>query len=231
VVIASRSGHSTLTEHPVRLTKVRDVTIQVVTKQRSDARHNRERILAVARAGFAAEGLDMPIREIARRADVGVATLYRHFSTKEALLAEAFSEQMVLCSSVVEEGLAADDPWAGFCLVIEKLLEMHARDRGFARAFSSQLSYAFGLAAERDRSLRLLLELVRRAKDAGTLRRDFVLEDISLALMAGEGIQAESTEMRVAASRRFGALMIQSFHANPVARSLPPAVRLPLSRR
>ncbi|GAA0388444.1 TetR family transcriptional regulator [Acrocarpospora corrugata] len=203
---------------------------QVVTTLRSDARDNRGRILAVARLAFAAEGLDVPIREIARRAEVGVATVYRHFQTKEALLTEAFAEQMASCSAIVEEGLAADDPWQGFCLVIERLMEMHALDRGFARAFTSQLPQTPDFAAERDRTLRQLLELVRRAREAGSLREDFVLEDISLALMANEGIRAEAPEMRVAASRRFAALMIQSFQANPVPTPLPPAVRLPLSR-
>ncbi|MCW2932385.1 MAG: regulatory protein TetR [Actinomycetia bacterium] len=202
----------------------------MITNLRSDARDNRERILAVARAAFATEGIDVPIREIARRAEVGAATVYRHFQTKEALLAEAFAEQMASCSAVMAEGLAAADPWSGFCLVIERLMEVHALDRGFARVFTSQLPQAAGLAADRDRTLRLLRELMRRAKEAGSLRRDFVLEDISLALMANEGIRAESPQMRVAASRRFAALMIQSFQANPVPAPLPPAVRLPLSR-
>lgn len=213
------------------MAKVIAVTTEVVTKLRSDARDNRERILAVARAAFAAEGLDVPVREIARRAEVGVATVYRHFQTKEALLTEAFAEQLASCSAVVEDGLAAGDPWSGFCLVIETLMEMHALDRGFARAFTSELPQAVDFAEHRDRTLRLLLELVRRTKEAGSLRTDFVLEDISLALMANEGIRAESPEMRVAASRRFAALMIQSFQANPVLTPLPPAVRLPLSRR
>jgi AcrR family transcriptional regulator len=207
------------------------VTAEVRAKPRSDARDNRGRILAVARAAFAAEGLDVPIREIARRAGVGPATVYRHFRTKEALLTEAFAEQMAFCSAVVEEGLAAADPWSGFRLVIEKLMEMHARDRGFARAFISRLPRAVDFAADRDRTLGLLLTLVRRAKEAGALRADFVLEDISLALMANEGIRASSPEMRVAASRRFAALILRSFQANPVLEPLPPAVRLPLSRR
>ncbi len=199
------------------------------TKLRSDARDNRERILAVARLAFATEGLDVPIRVIARRAGVGPATLYRHFETKEALLAEAFAEQMAACSEIVEEGLAEADPWRGFCLVIEKLMVVHALDRGFARAFTSQaLQDVF--AADRDRTLGMVRELVRRAKEAGPLRRDFVLEDIVLALMANEGIRAESPVLRAAASRRFAALMIQSFMANPVPAPLPPAVRLPLTR-
>lgn len=206
------------------------MSAQAVEKLRSDARDNRGRILAAARLAFATEGLDVPIREIARRARVGPATVYRHFPTKEALFTDVFAEQMTMCSEVVDEGLAAADPWYGFRLVIERLMEMHARDRGFARAFISRLPEAAGFAAEGDRTLRLLLELVRRAKAAGDLRDDFVLEDISLALMANEGIRAGSPEMRVAASRRFAALMIQSFQAHPVPGALPPAVRLPLSR-
>jgi AcrR family transcriptional regulator len=222
----------TVTEHPVRLAKVRAVTTQVIRKRRSDATDNRERILAVARVAFATEGLDVPIREIARRAQVGVATVYRHFPTKEALFADAFAEQMATCSTVVEDGLAAADPWRGFCQVIEKLIEMHALDRGFSRAFTTQFPQAAGyLSADRDHARRLLLELIRRAKLAGDLRADFVLEDIILALMANDGIRAESPGTRVAASRRFAALMIQSFQANPVLAALPPAVRLPISVR
>ena len=199
---------------------------------RSDARDNRLRILTVARAAFAAEGLDVPIREIARRADLGPATVYRHFPTKEALFAEAFAEPMALCSAVVEEGLAATDPWHGFRLVVEKLMAMHAVDRGFSRAFTSQFPTAVAyFTADRDRTLGLLLRLVRRAQDAGALRADFVIEDFILAMMANEGIRAESAELRVAASRRFAALMIQSFQADPVVVTLPPPVRLPLSVR
>lgn len=198
---------------------------------RSDARDNRDRILAAARVAFATDGLDVPMREIARRAQVGVATVYRRFPTKEALLAEAFAEQMALCSTVVQEGLAAADPWHGFRLVIERLMEVHALDRGFSRAFTSLPAAADYFTADRDRTLRLLLELVRRAKAAGGLRADFVLEDLILALMANDGIRAESPALRVAASRRFAALMIQSFQADPARAPLPPPVRLPLSTR
>jgi len=207
------------------------VTAQLTHKLRSDARDNRGRILAAARAAFAADGLDVPIREIARRARVGVATVYRHFPTKEALLTEAFAEQLARCSAVVEEGMAAADPWEGFCLVIEKLMVVHALDRGFARAFTSQLPRAVAFTEDRDRTLRLLLELVRRAKETGELRADFVLEDLVLAMMANDGIRAESPEIRAAASRRFAALMIQSFRGKPVPGPLPPAVRLPLAVR
>lgn len=207
------------------------MTAEVRHPLRSDARDNRERILAVARMAFATDGLGVPIREIARRAQVGVATVYRRFPTKEALFTEAFAGQLATCSAVVEDGLAAADPWRGFCLVIEKLMEVHALDRGFSRAYTSQLPEAAGFTADHDRTLGLLVELVRRAREQGDLRADFVLEDIVLALMANEGIRAESPGTRVAASRRFAALMIQSFRATPAPAPLPPAVRLPLSAR
>ncbi|MCD0444047.1 TetR/AcrR family transcriptional regulator [Glycomyces sp. A-F 0318] len=205
------------------------MTAEVRAGLRSDARDNRERILAVARAAFAAEGVDVPIREIARRAQVGAATVYRRFGTKEALLSEAFAEQMATCAALAEEALAAEDPWEGFSVMIEKVMRMHALDRGFARAFTSRLPEAAEFAAERDRLLRMALELTRRAKAAGRLRSDFVLEDLSLALMANEGIRAETPAMRAAASRRFAALMLQSFRADPVPAPLPPPVRLPLN--
>ncbi|MFD7025351.1 TetR/AcrR family transcriptional regulator [Promicromonospora sukumoe] len=198
-----------------------------VRARRSDARDNRERILAVARASFAVGGLDVPLREIARRAEVGPATVYRHFATKEALLAEVFAEQMVSCAAIVRRGLAEDDPWRGFALVVEQLMALHALDRGFARAFTSQMSEPAEFAVERDRTLAALLELVRQAKEAGALREDFVVEDINLALMANEGIRADTPEIRQAASRRFAALMLRSFHAEPARTPLPPAVRLP----
>jgi AcrR family transcriptional regulator len=196
---------------------------------RSDARDNRERILAVAALAFAEDGLDVPIREIARRAQLGVATVYRHFPTKEALLTEAFTDQMTLCSTIVEDGLAAPDAWQGFCRTIERLMVVHAMDRGFARAFTSRLPDAVEFAASRDRALQRVRELVRRAKATGRLRADFVLEDVELALMANDGIRADPPAARVAASRRFAALMIQSFQAEPELVPLPPAVRMPLT--
>ncbi|GAA0636401.1 TetR/AcrR family transcriptional regulator [Kutzneria viridogrisea] len=193
---------------------------------RSDARDNRERILDAARAVFAAEGLTVPMREIARRAGVGPATLYRRYPTKEMLVTEAFTDQMRACQSIVDEGLADPDPWHGFCLVIEKICELHARDRGFTAAFMSTFPHAMDFAAIRAYSLTSVAELARRAKDAGRLRPDFVLDDLILMLMANSGIHASSPAARVAASRRFAALTLQAFHTSPASSPLPPAPRL-----
>ena len=209
----------TLTDAPVRLVKVRAVTDHLPHTLRSDAWDNRERILDAARAVFADDGLDVPMRQIARRAGVGPATLYRHFPTKEMLVTEAFRDRMHACQAIVDEGLADPDPWHGFCLVIERIFELHARDRGFTAAFMSNFPHAMDFAAIRSYSLRSVAELAGRAKDAGHLRPDFVLDDLILVLMANSGIHAASPVARVAASRRFAALAIQAFQASPVAAS------------
>ena len=193
---------------------------------RSDARDNREVILAAARAVFAAEGLNVPMREIARRAGVGPATLYRRFPTKEVLVTAAFTEEMRACHDIVGEGLADPDPWHGFCLVIERICELHARNRGFTAAFMSAYPRAMDFAADREYALRSLAGLARRAQKAGRLRPDFVLDDLILVLMANSGIRAASPAAAVAASRRYAALAVQAFQASPHASPLPPAARL-----
>ena len=193
---------------------------------RSDALDNRELILDAARAAFTADGLNVPMREIARRAGVGPATMYRRFPTKEALVTEALAGQMRACHAIVDEGLADPDPWRGFCHVIEGICELHARNRGFTAAFMSAFPNAMDFTADRDYALRSVAGLARRARDAGRLRPDFVLDDLILMLMANSGIRATSPAAAVAASRRFAALAIQAFQASAAASPLPPAARL-----
>jgi AcrR family transcriptional regulator len=193
---------------------------------RSDARDNREIILAAARTAFSADGLTVPMREIARRAGVGQATLYRRFPTKKALVTEAFSGQMRACHVIIEEGLADPDPWRGFCSVVERVCALHARNRGFTTALMTAFPDAMDLAADRRSALASTAELARRAKEAGRLRPDFVLDDLILVLMANNGIRASSTAARVAASVRFAALAIRGFQAAGEPPPLPPAARL-----
>lgn len=215
-----------VTDAPVRLAKVRVVTDPLPRTLRSDARDNRERILDAARALFCADGLDVPMREVARRAGVGPATLYRHFPTKRTLVAEAFADQVHACRAIVDEGCADPDPWRGLCLVIERICELHARDRGFTEAFLSAYPGVEELAEGREYTVKAVAGLARRAKEAGRLRSDFVLDDLILVLMANKGIRAASAAGQVAASRRFAGLVIQAFEACPRHAPLPPAARL-----
>ncbi|MGC5561504.1 TetR/AcrR family transcriptional regulator [Streptomyces sp. FR-108] len=192
---------------------------------RSDAVDNRDRILDAAGKLFAAEGLDVPMREIARRAAVGPATLYRRFPTKQALVTAVFADQVRACRDIIDEGCADPDPWRGFCQVIEKVCELHARDRGFTEAFMSTFPDTPDVDTGRAYTMRAVAGLARRAREAGRLRPDFVLDDLVLMLMAHKGIRTASTDAQVTASRRFAGFVIQAFEARPPHAPLPPSAR------
>lgn len=196
---------------------------------RSDARDNRARILDTARAVFGEEGLGTPLREVARQAGVGPATLYRHFPTKQALIVDAFEEQRGACHAAVREALADPDAWRGFRTLIERICELHAHSRGFADAFMATFPEAMDFAADRERTLRAVAELSRRAQKTGLLRPGFVVDDLVLMLMAHRGLQDTPAAARYAASRRFAAYVIEAFRAAPETGAptpLPPAPRL-----
>ncbi|MEU8304643.1 helix-turn-helix domain-containing protein [Actinomadura sp. NPDC048955] len=199
--------------------------------ERSDARDNRARILAAARAVFGEEGLGAPMRKVARHADVGQATLYRPFPTKQDLIAEAFDEQRRACRAIVRDALADPDPWHGFRSLVERICELHARSRGFADASMAAFPEAMDFAADRERTLRAVAESARRAQETGRLRSGFVVDDLVLMLMAHRGLQDAPHDAGLRASRRFAAYVIEAFHAAPESDApapLPPAPRLHL---
>ncbi|NBE96069.1 TetR/AcrR family transcriptional regulator [Nonomuraea sp. KC401] len=206
---------------------------------RADALHNRNRILEAAREAFGARGLDVPMAAIARRAGVGVATLYRRFPTRESLVEEVFADELNVCSSAIDDALADADPWRGFCTVIEQVTTMQVVERGFSAALLTRFTAegtvegteegtVEGAEDVRARSEQRLAELVRRAKAAGRLRADFDRSDLTLLLMANGGLAAGSTEVRLAASRRHVAYLLEAFRADRTAPAgpLPPPAPL-----
>ncbi|RII11719.1 Transcriptional regulator, TetR family [Streptomyces sp. YIM 130001] len=182
---------------------------------RADARHNRQRLLDAARELFAERGLEVPMAAVARRAGVGMATLYRRFPTRAALVTEVFTDQLSDCTSVVDDALADPDPWRGFRSVVEKICAMHIADQGFTMAFLTEFPDAFDFTREQERAERGLIALAQRAQQAGALRTDFHPTDLVLVLMANKGIAAPSQPAKEAASRRLVALLLRSFAASP----------------
>lgn len=195
------------------------------SRLRADAQLNRDRILDAARDAFAVRGLDVPMAAIARRAGVGVATLYRRFPTRESLITEVFADQLDRCLSLVDDALADPDPWQGFCLAIEKLCAMQVVDRGFSAAFLTAFPDAIDFDTARSRAEEGFAKVVRRAQEAGELRADFDTADLALLLQANAGITAHSTEVALAASRRLVAYLLQAFRATG---PLPPPAPLAL---
>lgn len=193
---------------------------------RADASRNRDRILDAARETFAARGIDVPMAAIARRAGVGVATLYRRFPTRESLITKVFAEQLGHCASVVDDALADPDPWRGFRTAVERICAMQVADRGFTAAFLTEFPGALDLERVRARAESGIAELVGRAKAAGELRADFSETDLTLTFLANGGVVADTQDAARAASARLVAHLLRAFRAEraePAAPLPPPA--------
>src|SRR5262252_10284554 len=91
---------------------------------RVDAERNRVALLDAAREVFAEQGLEAPLEEIALRAGVGIATLYRRFPTRGQLVAAALVDKITQYAGLAEQALAAPDPWAGFTGFVERICEL-----------------------------------------------------------------------------------------------------------
>jgi AcrR family transcriptional regulator len=159
-----------------------------VAHMRADARRNRERILEAARGTFSEHGSEAQMDEIARRAGVGVGTLYRHFPTKDALVGELVRIKLADFAMRARAKFEEDErPWESFADVLREQAEIAARD-------ASQHHMIFALTQEAvERALPTITELTAamqalldRAKAAGVIREDVVVEDVR-TLMCGLG--------------------------------------------
>jgi AcrR family transcriptional regulator len=146
---------------------------------RADARRNQEAVIAAAKKLFADQGLDAQMPDVARAANVGVGTVYRHFATKDDLIAALVAERFERLAESVRENLETEDPWDGFCGFIRFATRIQADDRGLCEVMGSRPEVMD--AAARAAGLPELCEaLVRRAQDSGQLRRDIEWEDIPM---------------------------------------------------
>jgi len=184
----------------------------MTTELRRDAQDNRRRILAAARETYAKVGLDAPMTRIARRAGVGLATLYRRFPTRQHLITEAFADQQKNCDAAYAAALADPDPWRALCRLLEVLAAAQVTDKGFGAVLLNSVGSGQMTDAQ-DAGRRCLQELQVRAKKAGRLRPDFSLDDVVLLLVGNSAIVAAAGNQAGAASRRFVAHMLQSFGA------------------
>src|SRR6478736_3201964 len=153
---------------------------QPIPRLRADAARNRARVLEVAYQTFAAEGLAVPIDEIARRAGVGAGTVYRHFPTKEDLFRAVIEDRI---GRIVDDGRAvlesADPGEALFTFLRSMVLQWGATDRGLADALAGiGINIEDAVPDLEEAFLGLLGELLRAAQDAGTVRRDVDVLDV-----------------------------------------------------
>lgn len=157
---------------------------------RSDAVHNRGRVLAAARTLVARDGAEVRMDAIAAEAGVAVGTLYRHFATKEALVAAVVDESLRALASRAEEARSAVDagaePFTELELLVRAIAQSYAQDRALKAA-----AVALGAEVHVDprergstaaRAMAAVDELLRRARRDGTARPDVTTEDLLVVL-------------------------------------------------
>lgn len=187
---------------------------------RKDAERNRVRVIEAAAAAFARDGLDASLEEIARQAGVGIATLYRRFPNRQALIEAVFVEPLNDDIAAVEEALEHDDPWAGFAGYLQQLCERASTDRGFNQITAACLRDTPAVTAARTRRDILVGKLVARAQDAGVLRPDIVAEDLFLLVWGHSAVVAATRDIAPDAWRRYLSLTLDGLRAT-TAHPLP----------
>jgi AcrR family transcriptional regulator len=160
---------------------------------RVDAARNRARLLQVAYETFAAEGLSVPIDEIARRAGLGAGTVYRHFPTKESLYRAVVADRVQRIVETARALLAADDPGQALQTFLTMMVEQGATDQGMVDALAGMGFDIAQAAPDAERSfMDALGELLARAQQAGTVRADIDVQDVKTLLVGCQAMQRYS---------------------------------------
>jgi AcrR family transcriptional regulator len=158
---------------------------------RADARRNRDAVIGAAKKLLADQGLDAQMPDIAKAAKVGVGTVYRHFPTKDDLIAALAIERFERLAEKAREGIEADDPWEGLCDFIRFAARLQADDRGLCEVMGSrpEVMNQSALAVGLDK---LIDQLVKRAQGSGELRKDLDWQDIPM-IACGMGSVTQAT--------------------------------------
>jgi AcrR family transcriptional regulator len=186
---------------------------------RADARRNRERVLAAARAVFAEQGIDAQMDDVARRADVGVGTVYRHFPTKEALLNALSDELFAVVAVYVRSLLTLDDPWEAFSRAMWFGAEKTAGDRAFSEILAESRRFPPRMCPGKEDLFVTVAELMERCKAAGKMRPDAMADDIGL-MMCGVGSASQMEHPVPDAWRRHLAIMLDGLRADAAGGAL-----------
>jgi AcrR family transcriptional regulator len=163
---------------------------------RADAARNRARVLETAYETFAAEGLSVPIDEIARRAGVGAGTVYRHFPNKEDLFVAVLQSRL---QHIIEAGRALlDEPGpaeALFTFLRSMVLDFGATDQGLVDALGGLGIDVESAAPDAEDAFRCLLgELLVAAQGAGTVRSDVDVPEIKALMVGCQAMQGYDKE-------------------------------------
>ena len=173
---------------------------------RVDAQRNLERVLDAATEMFAASGPDVSVHEIAERAGVGPATVFRRFPTKDDLILAVVGRHVDRLCELARETLAEDDPGAAFLDFVRRVAELNMSSPGLHQCVVHCVEKPGGAELER-----LAVEIVSRAQRAGAVRNDVQPGDVPL-LIRGALLSAPPGQWR-----RYLDVILDGLHAEPAA--------------
>ena len=151
---------------------------------RADAARNREQLLEVATRVFASADAQASLRAIAREAGVGIATLYRHFPTRESLVEAVYRDQVVRLTSGARELLADLTPAAALRRWMDLFGDWIATKNGMLDTLLTMIeSDAVGHARTRDELLHAISAILDAGRAAGDLRPDVTAEEVAASLI------------------------------------------------
>jgi AcrR family transcriptional regulator len=161
-----------------------DRPLTTARSQRADAVRNRERVLEAAQAVFSAGGPDASLEAVARRAGVGIGTLYRHFPTREALFEAVYRHQVEQLADLAEQLKSEPEPVEALRHWLRSNVEFVATKKGMSAALALAVNSSSDLVAySRDRLTKAVGALLDRAITAGEIRADISPEDILRAFV------------------------------------------------
>jgi AcrR family transcriptional regulator len=187
---------------------------------RADARRNREKVLAAARAVFSEHGREAQMDDVARRAGVGVGTVYRHYPTKEALIEALMVDAFQTIADAARRALEIEDPWEAFSTVLWIGAETMSADRALSEVFASipgGMESAMPTIGGLTESMETIM---RRAQEAGVLRPDAMIDDIPM-LMCGIGSATKKEHRCEGAWRRHLSIVLDGMRAASAESKLP----------
>jgi AcrR family transcriptional regulator len=152
---------------------------------RADVRRNRERLLVAAHDLFAEAGTDVSRESVARRAGVGIGTVYRHFPTHDALVEAVYRNEVAQLCDAAEELLRNHPPDAALELWMDRFVVYTAAKRGMSDALHSAFGSSSEVFADARRQMHeALASMLDAGVAAGTVRADVDAEDV-LGAMSG----------------------------------------------
>jgi AcrR family transcriptional regulator len=198
---------------------------------RADARRNRDRLLEVANAAFAEHGLDIGVAEIARRAGVGSATLFRHFATKEDLISALLEQRLDEMDAVVAAASELQDPGEAFRSMMVEVVRLQVRDRALVQCMVGveERTAQPQINAHVERFVSGVQSLLSRAQAARVIRDDVVAEDL-LAILSGIAGTPMPRLGRPELAERYLAIVLDGLRPNaPTPLHIEPAVMADLT--